>query len=58
MIIVSAAVKLIPNPPALVESKNTLHLDVGELKLSISCYLLIVAVSPSSLKTPICFIMR
>ena len=47
--IVSAAVKLIPKPPALVESKNILDLLVGLLNESIIFYLSIIPVFPSNL---------
>lgn len=47
--IVSAEVKLIPNPPALVESKNIFDLPDELLNESIILYLSIILVVPSNL---------
>ena len=44
---VSALVRLIPNPPALVDNKNILDLASFRLKLSIIFYLSIIPVLPS-----------
>ena len=46
MITVSALVRLIPRPPALVDSRKTNESVSGELKLSIKVYLSLRLVLP------------
>lgn len=49
MITVSAAVKLIPKPPALVHNKNTKRSESGLQNLSIAACLKLPRIRPSNL---------
>ena len=50
IITLSAEARLMPKPPALVESKNTVCSEYSELNVSISLYLIYESVSPSRRK--------